>query len=62
MIWGCLGGHLIVRTTQNGASEILGESGKSDQTAKNLFKTPIKLFKTNMIYICNIYYINILYI
>ena len=42
MIWGCLGGHLIVRTTQNGASEILGESGKSDQTAKNLFKTAPK--------------------
>ena len=42
MFWGCLGSHLIVRTTQNGASEILGESGKSDQTAKNLFNTAPK--------------------
>ena len=48
MFWGCLGGHLIVRTTENGASEILGQSGKSDQTAKNLFKT-------NIIYIYVIY-------
>ena len=43
MIWGCLGGHLIVWTTQNGASEILGESAKSEQMAKNDPLTPSKL-------------------
>ena len=43
MIWGCLGGHLIVRTTQNGASEILGESPKSEQMAKNDPLTPSKI-------------------
>ena len=43
MIWGCLGGHLIVWTTQNGASEILGESPKSEQMVKNDPLTPSKL-------------------
>ena len=34
MIWGCLGGNLLLRTTQNSASEILGESVVIQPTAQ----------------------------